>query len=57
MMSLVLLGDYVSFYLSILNRIDPTPVDSIDFIKQYLARSTTVVDNNILLGRIGEVRQ
>ncbi|MFC1980588.1 bifunctional phosphoglucose/phosphomannose isomerase [Chloroflexota bacterium] len=44
MMSLVLLGDYVSFYLAILNRIDPTPVDSIDFIKQYLARSTTAID-------------
>ncbi|MDH5695539.1 MAG: bifunctional phosphoglucose/phosphomannose isomerase [Dehalococcoidia bacterium] len=35
-MSLVLFGDYISFYLAILNRIDPTPVDSIDFVKQYL---------------------
>jgi len=40
-MSLVLLGDYLSFYLAILNRIDPTPVDSIDFVKKYLARFTT----------------
>jgi len=36
MMSLVLCGDYVSFYLAILNEVDPTPVDSIDFMKQYL---------------------
>ncbi len=35
-MSLVLLGDYVSFYLAILNRIDPIPVDAIDFVKNYL---------------------
>ena len=40
-MSLVLFGDYVSFYLAILNRIDPTPVDSIDFVKKYLAQFTT----------------
>ncbi len=41
MMSLVLFGDYVSFYLAILNRIDPTPVDFIDFIKKYLAQFTS----------------
>jgi glucose/mannose-6-phosphate isomerase len=40
-LSLVLLGDYLSIYLAILNRIDPTPVDSIDFVKKYLARFTT----------------
>jgi glucose/mannose-6-phosphate isomerase len=40
-MSLVLFGDYVSFYLAMLNKIDPTPVDSIDFVKQYLARFTS----------------
>jgi len=39
-MSLVLLGDYVSFYLAILNRIDPTPVDSVDFVKKYLSQSS-----------------
>jgi len=38
MMSLILFGDYVSFYLAILNSIDPTPVDSIDFVKKYLAQ-------------------
>ena len=39
-MSLVLLGDYLSFYLAILNRIDPTPIESIDFVKKYLAQFT-----------------
>jgi glucose/mannose-6-phosphate isomerase len=37
-MSLVLFGDYASLYLAILNRIDPTPVDCIDFVKKYLAQ-------------------
>ena len=37
-MSLVLLGDYFSFYLAMLNKVDPAPVDSIDFVKNYLAR-------------------
>ena len=40
-MSLVLFGDYVSFYLAILNRVAPTPVDSIDLVKEYLSRFTT----------------
>ena len=38
MMSLVLYGDYASFYLAILNEVDPTPVNSIDLMKQYIAR-------------------
>ncbi len=38
-MGSVLLGDYLSFYLAMLNRIDPTAIDSIDFVKTYLARS------------------
>jgi glucose/mannose-6-phosphate isomerase len=38
-MSLVLLGEYASFYLSMLNAVDPTSTDAIDFIKQYLTRS------------------
>jgi glucose/mannose-6-phosphate isomerase len=37
-MSLVLLGDYVSFYLAILNSIDPTPVGAIDFVKHYISQ-------------------
>jgi glucose/mannose-6-phosphate isomerase len=39
-MSLVLLGDYVSFYLAMLNRVDPTPIAPIDFVKKYLARGS-----------------
>ncbi len=38
-LSLVLLGDYSSFYLAMLNEVDPTSVDAIDFIKQYLSQS------------------
>ena len=40
-MSLVLLGDYSSFYLAMLNGVDPTPIDSINFVKQYLAQFST----------------
>jgi glucose/mannose-6-phosphate isomerase len=36
MMTLVLLGDYVSYYLALLNQVDPTPVESIDFLKRRL---------------------
>lgn len=38
MLGLILFGDYVSFYLALLNGVDPTPVDSIDFLKKYLAQ-------------------
>jgi len=38
-LSLVLLGDYASFYLSMLNEVDPTSTDAINFVKQYLAKS------------------
>jgi glucose/mannose-6-phosphate isomerase len=40
-MSLVLFGDYLSFYLAVLNKVDPTPVESIDFVKNYLAQFPT----------------
>ena len=43
-LSLVLLGDYASFYLSILNEVDPTSTNAIDFVKQYLARSPISTD-------------
>ncbi len=36
-MSLVLLGDWVSYYLAMLNGVDPTPVPEIDFLKKRLA--------------------
>ena len=38
MMGLILLGDYVSYYLAILNGERPTPVDAIDYLKSELAR-------------------
>ncbi len=36
MMSLVLLGDYVSYYMAMLNGVDPTPVKAIDYLKDRL---------------------
>jgi glucose/mannose-6-phosphate isomerase len=38
MLNLVLLGDYASFYLAMLNQTDPTTLAAVDFIKGYLAR-------------------
>ncbi|MEA3328265.1 MAG: bifunctional phosphoglucose/phosphomannose isomerase [Candidatus Omnitrophota bacterium] len=35
--SLIYIGDFVSFYLAILNKIDPTPVDRITYLKKKLA--------------------
>ena len=37
MMSLIMVGDFVSYYLAILYRQDPTPVKVIDYLKQRLA--------------------
>lgn len=39
MMTLILFGDYVSYYLALLSQADPTPVKPIDFLKDKLARS------------------
>lgn len=39
MLSLVHFGDYVSFYLAMLNEVDPTPVETIAFLKQRLAKA------------------
>ncbi len=36
---LIHLGDYVSVYLAVLRRVDPTPVETIDLIKERLAQS------------------
>ncbi|MBU3911146.1 MAG: bifunctional phosphoglucose/phosphomannose isomerase [Candidatus Omnitrophica bacterium] len=36
--SLIYIGDFVSFYLAILNDIDPTPVKSVDYLKAQLAK-------------------
>ncbi len=37
MMGMTLLGDYLSYYLAILNGVDPTPVEVIDYLKTRLA--------------------
>jgi glucose/mannose-6-phosphate isomerase len=37
MLSLIHFGDYVSYYLAMLNQVDPTPVESIAFLKRRLA--------------------
>jgi glucose/mannose-6-phosphate isomerase len=34
----VLFGDYVSYYLALLNGVDPTPTANIDALKAWLAR-------------------
>jgi glucose/mannose-6-phosphate isomerase len=39
MFGLIHLGDYVSLYLAVLNRVDPTPVEILDLIKERLADS------------------
>ncbi len=36
MMSLIFFGDWVSYYLAILNETDPTPVKAIDYLKKRL---------------------
>ncbi len=38
MFSLLYLGDWASFYLAMLNNIDPTPVKKIDFLKSELGK-------------------
>ncbi|MBU0759629.1 MAG: bifunctional phosphoglucose/phosphomannose isomerase [Candidatus Omnitrophica bacterium] len=38
MFSLIYIGDFVSFYLAILNNIDPTPVKCVDYLKEELAK-------------------
>ncbi len=39
MMSLILFGDYVSYYLAILYKVDPTPVKAVDFLKEQLGKA------------------
>ncbi len=39
MMSLVMIGDWTSYYLAILNGVDPTPIPFIDFLKERLRQS------------------
>ena len=39
MLLMTLLGDYVSYYLSLLNNTDPTPVQAINFLKEKLSEA------------------
>jgi glucose/mannose-6-phosphate isomerase len=39
MFSLVQLGDFISYYLAVINDIDPTPVEAIETLKKQLAES------------------
>ncbi|APV43590.1 glucose/mannose-6-phosphate isomerase [Dehalogenimonas formicexedens] len=39
MMTLILMGDYTSYYLAMLNQVDPTPVEVISYLKGRLAES------------------
>jgi glucose/mannose-6-phosphate isomerase len=39
MMSLVLLGDYVSVYLALLYQVDPSPVKALEYLKEELRKS------------------
>jgi len=39
MLSLIYVCDWISFYLAILNRVDPTPVKRIEFLKKELAKN------------------
>ncbi len=39
MMGLIYLGDWVSYYLAMLNEIDPTPVKTIDYLKKRLSET------------------
>jgi glucose/mannose-6-phosphate isomerase len=39
MLSLIHFGDYVSFYLAMLNGVDPTPVETIVFLKRRLSEA------------------
>jgi glucose/mannose-6-phosphate isomerase len=36
--SLIYMGDFISYYLAILNNEDPTPVDEIAYLKKELAK-------------------
>jgi glucose/mannose-6-phosphate isomerase len=49
-LSLILLGDYASFYLSMLNEVDPSSTNAINFVKQYLAQSAISSNLDFLKG-------
>jgi glucose/mannose-6-phosphate isomerase len=37
-MSLILMGDYVSYYLALLYRIDPYPIKAVEYLKSELGK-------------------
>jgi glucose/mannose-6-phosphate isomerase len=39
MMGLIYPGDWISYYLAILNETDPTPVNAIDYLKKRLSEA------------------
>jgi glucose/mannose-6-phosphate isomerase len=39
--SLVVLGDFVTYYLALLNGADPTTIENIDYLKEELAKAQT----------------
>lgn len=39
MFQVIMVGDYISYYLSLLNEVDPTPVEIINFLKDQLAQA------------------
>jgi len=39
MVSLISLGDYISYYLAMLYQVDPTPVKSISYLKEQLGKA------------------
>jgi glucose/mannose-6-phosphate isomerase len=43
MLSLIHFGDFVSFYVAMLNEVNPTPVETIAFLKERLAELGTVL--------------
>jgi glucose/mannose-6-phosphate isomerase len=38
MMGLIMLGDFVSYYLAMLYKVDPTPAKVISYLKERLAK-------------------
>jgi glucose/mannose-6-phosphate isomerase len=46
MMGLIYLGDWVSYYLAMLSEIDPTPVKSIDYLKNRLSQTKKGGESN-----------
>ncbi|MCK4859813.1 MAG: bifunctional phosphoglucose/phosphomannose isomerase [Candidatus Omnitrophica bacterium] len=43
--SLIYIGDFISYYLALSNKIDPTPVKKIDYLKKQL-KTTDTADNS-----------